>query len=90
MEEIIGKSTLLGMDSLFTINYTNVNICITNVAEMPLIYERRNIMEFDINAILESIDFDAIIAYVTDLLAQIDFQAILDSVIEMVKGLIAA
>lgn len=45
---------------------------------------------FDINAILESIDFDAIIAWVTDLFAQVDFQAILDSVIEMVKGLIAA
>ncbi len=42
----------------------------------------------DINAILEKIDVDAILAKITDLLAQIDFQAILNKIIEFVTGLI--
>ena len=43
----------------------------------------------DFNAILESIDFDAIIATITDFLAQIDFQAILDEIMAMISGYIA-
>lgn len=41
-----------------------------------------------ITAIIEGIDFEAIIATITDLLAQIDFQAILDEIMAMVSGLI--
>ncbi len=41
-----------------------------------------------ITAFIESIDFEAIIATITDLLAQIDFQAILDEIMAMVSGLI--
>lgn len=42
----------------------------------------------DISAILDKIDVDAILAKITDLLAQIDFQAILNKIIEFVTGLI--
>lgn len=42
-----------------------------------------------ITAILESIDFDAIITWLTDLLAQINFQAILEEIANMVAGFIA-
>lgn len=45
-------------------------------------------MNFDFSAILDKIDIDAIMAKITDLLAQIDFQAILQKVIEFVTGLI--
>lgn len=41
-----------------------------------------------ITALLEGIDFDAIITAITDFLATIDFQAILDEIMAMVSGLI--
>lgn len=46
-----------------------------------------NIMD-QITALLEGIDFDAIITAITDFLATIDFQAILDEIMAMVSGLI--
>ncbi len=42
-----------------------------------------------ITSFLEGIDFNAIITWITDLLAQVNFQEILDSIAEMVKGFIA-
>lgn len=53
------------------------------------IYERRiRIMSFDISAILDKINVEEILAQITDLLAKIDFQAILQKIIEFVTGLI--
>ena len=46
-----------------------------------------NIMD-QFTALLEGIDFDAIITAITDFLATIDFQAILDEIMAMVSGLI--
>ena len=43
----------------------------------------------DFTAILEGIDFEALIATITDFLATIDFQAILDEIVAMVSGLMA-
>ena len=42
-----------------------------------------------ITALLESFDFEALIATITDFLATIDFQAILDEIIAMISGLMA-
>lgn len=38
---------------------------------------------------IENIDFDAIITWVTDLIAQIDFQSILDQIMKLLVGFIA-
>lgn len=45
-------------------------------------------MSFDISAILDKINVEEILAQITDLLAKIDFQAILQKIIEFVTGLI--
>ena len=42
-----------------------------------------------ITAFIESIDFEALIATLTDFLATIDFQAILYEIVAMVSGLMA-
>lgn len=43
----------------------------------------------DFSAILEKIDVDAIINFVTDLLAKIDLNEIFAKIMELVSGLIA-
>ena len=43
----------------------------------------------DLSAMLGAIDVNAIMEKVTDLLTKIDFQAILNKIIELVMGLIA-
>ena len=55
-----------------------------------VIYERRKYTMDAINAFLEIIDFGAIMTAITDFLAKINLQEILDKIIEFVSGLVAA
>ncbi len=45
-------------------------------------------MNFDFGAILDKINIEEIMAKITEILAKIDFQAILNKIIEFITGLI--
>lgn len=65
-----------------------VNIISMSVDYADRINERRIKMVDQVLAFLDSIDFDGIMTAVTDFLAKIDLQEVLDKIIAFVAGLV--
>ena len=55
---------------------------------LPNLWKEKCVMNFDFGAILDKINIEEIMAKITEILAKIDFQAILNKIIEFITGLI--